>query len=140
MSDSQDPHSAAFLDTNVIVRYLMNDPPEMADRAGDVIESDADLRLSVLVLAETGFVLTKTYGISRTDAVNALISFVNRSNIEVHEIPSEIAVKALSMCQPSGRVSFADALLWATIRSHGNALLWSFDRSFPGEGIQTSSS
>ena len=46
-----------FLDTNCIVRYLTDDPPEMAERAARVIDSEQFLTVSVLVIVETAYVL-----------------------------------------------------------------------------------
>jgi len=48
-----------LLDANVIIRYLTNDPPEMAERAAALIEGDLQLVIPPLILAEVGFVLTR---------------------------------------------------------------------------------
>jgi predicted nucleic-acid-binding protein len=122
-----------FLDTNTIVRYLVRDDPGMAGRAAALIESDRRLRLSVLILAEIGFVLTKVYRISREQVVDTLTNLLNRENIETHEIGPDLAIQALRLCRPSGRVNFADALLWTVARAAAPASggyparVWSFD-------------
>src|SRR6266511_3449456 len=103
-----------FLDTNTILRYLIQDHPDQTQRAGHLIEGDTPLRISVVVLAEVGFVLTKFYRLERGLAVDTLIELLNRENIEVHELENDLAVQALLLCRPSGRVNFADALLWET--------------------------
>ena len=38
------------------------------------------------------------------------------------------------LCRPSGRVSFADALVWAAARSQTDASVYSLDERFPDEG------
>ena len=53
---------ASFLDSSVIVRYLTDDPPEMAERAARIIETNEELILSELVLVETAYVLESVYG------------------------------------------------------------------------------
>lgn len=123
-----------FLDANTILRYLIRDTPGQSERASALIEADTPLRISVVVLAEVGFVLTKFYRVNRALAVDTMMELLNRENIEVHEIANDLAVEALLLCRPSGRVSFTDALLWATARA-GGGKVWSFDRKFPRDGI-----
>lgn len=125
-----------FLDTNTLARYLIRDNPAMTERAAALIDSDRSLRISVLVLAEAGYLLTSFYRIERARAVDALIDLLNRENIEAHEIATDVAIQALRLCQPSRRVSFADALLWAVARSVAPARVWSFDTRFPTDGIE----
>jgi predicted nucleic-acid-binding protein len=131
-----------FLDTNTVVRYLVRDDAGMAKRAAALIESDRSLRISVLILAEIGFVLTRVYRIDREQVVDTLINLLNRENIETHEVEVDLAIQALRLCRPSGRVNYADALLWAVARaaapaSGGNpSRVWSFDERFPADGIE----
>jgi predicted nucleic acid-binding protein len=125
-----------FLDVNVLLRYFVQDNPAFTARATALIESERTLRISVVTLAEVGFVLTKFYKVERVRAVDALIDLLNRENIETHEIPRERAIEALLLSRPSGRVSFADALLWAIARSASPAQVWTFDEKFPTDGIQ----
>jgi predicted nucleic acid-binding protein len=124
-----------FLDTNAIARYLVEENPEMTARAATLIDSERSLRISVVVLAEVGYLLTKFYRIERARTVGALIDLLNRENVETHEIGTELAIQALRLCEPSGRVSFADALTWAVARLSAPARVWSFDTRFPTEGI-----
>jgi predicted nucleic acid-binding protein len=128
--------SPGLLDTSVIARYLVGDEPTMAARAAALIDSDRHLRISVIVLAELGFLLTRFYRIDRSRVVDTLVSLLGRANIEAHEVPTDLAVEALRLCAPSGRVSFADAMLWATARCAGDMGVWTFDRGFPGDGVR----
>lgn len=130
-SDANPPE---LLDTSVMARYLIGDHPEMERRAVALIDSDRPLHISVVALAEIGFLLQRHYGIARPAIVGSLIDLLMRQNIEAHEVPTEVAIHALRMCAPSGRVSFADAMLWATARA-GSAAVWTFDRAFPTDGI-----
>jgi len=123
-----------FLDASVIVRYLMNEPREMADVAAALIEGPQHLTISPLMLAEAGYVLTKVYGCDRSQVVTLLIELIQRSNISVHLMDTETAMQALEYCSPSGRVSFADALLWAEAHCVGGAV-HTFDRRFPAQDI-----
>ncbi len=128
--------SREFLDTNPVVRYLVRDVPELAARAASLIEGDRHLFLSVITVAEIGFVLSSIYRIERARVVDALVDLLNRENIDTHEIPTEMAIQALRLCRPTGRVNFADALLWGVARSMSPARVWTFDRRFPADGIE----
>lgn len=100
-----------FLDTNPVVRYLVRDHPDLATRATALLESARRLFLSVVTVAEIGFVLVSTYRIARERVVDALIDLLNRENIDTYEVPTEVAIQALRFCRPSGRVNFGDAML-----------------------------
>jgi predicted nucleic acid-binding protein len=124
-----------LLDTSVLARYLVGDAPDLAARARSLVDSYRPLRISLVALAEIGYLLTRRYGIDRAWVVQGLIDLLNRDNIEVHEVPTDLAVEALAFCAPSARVSFTDAMLWAIARRSG-ASVWTFDRAFPSEGIE----
>jgi predicted nucleic acid-binding protein len=126
----------AFLDTSVIVRYLTDDPPELAAAAARLIDSDAPLRLSELVIAETAYVLTSVYEVPRAAAVDALSAFVGRANIRPHGASKARVLAGLSQCRGSRRVSFADAMLWAQATTMNGAILHTLDRRFPDEDLE----
>src|SRR5437868_781485 len=125
-----------FLDTSVLVRYLTGAPPEMFERARQIIDREEALRLTEGVVAETAYVLTSFYDVPRAVVVDHLIEVVQLENITTHNLDKGTVILALLLCRPSGRVSFADALLWATARSAGAAVVYSFDGRFPVEGIE----
>lgn len=127
--------TSGFLDTSVVVRYLTGDAPDLTERAARIIESDADLILTDGMLGEIAFVLTKTYNIARPIVVDKLIELVGRSNIKVYGMDKSAVIQSLRLCRPSGRVSFADALLWASAHSSGIRCVYSFDERFPSDGI-----
>jgi predicted nucleic acid-binding protein len=135
-SASAEPASAEFLDANLVLRYLLGDEPTHTVRSRALIESDRSLRVSLITLTEIGYVLTRVAGVPRLDAVDAMIEFLDRENIDVHEVPTELAVEALYLCRPSGRVNFGDAALWALARATSPSRVWTFDKRFPKTGIQ----
>ena len=127
---------SSFVDTNIIVRYLMNDVPELADRAAEIIDGDPDLQIPGVVLAEAAYVLTSVYRVAREAVVDGLIALLQRPNVTPHALDKDIVIQGLLLCRPSGRVSFADALTWATARSAGATVIYSFDQRFPTEGLE----
>ena len=125
------PEAEALLDTSFIVRYLTDDPADMAARAARVIDSQRVLGLSTVVLAEVWYVLQARYHVPREAVLVALLNLVSRANIRVLHVSKELVVAALELCRPSGRVSIADALIWAETRQAGIPTVYSFDRRFP---------
>jgi predicted nucleic acid-binding protein len=125
-----------FLDASVLLRYLTDSPPAMAEQAERLIESEAELRITETALAETAYVMRRVYGLAREEIVDLLIAFLQRSNILVHGLDKQTTIAALLLCRPSGRVSVGDALIWAAARSAGPSVVYSFDRRFPAEGIE----
>jgi predicted nucleic acid-binding protein len=125
-----------FLDTNVIVRYLRDDPPDQAERAASIIEGESILTITEVTLAEVGYVLINHYGQDRAAVVDSLIDLIQRQNIEIRGLNTDLAVAGLRMCRESGRVNFADALTWAGARCDAPAAVYTFDRRFPDDGIE----
>ena len=126
----------AALDTSFVVRYMMGSPADSARQASEVIDSTEELEISGIALAETAFVLTTVYQVPRGRAADQLIDLVRKENISITGLTKDLAIQGLLMCRPSGRVSFADALIWAAARSGGSKVVYSFDGRFPGDGLE----
>jgi len=126
----------AFLDASVLVRYLTDDLPAMAERAQRLIESETELQITETALVETAYVLLRTYRLARADIVDLLIDLLQRQNVSVHQLDKRLVITALLLCRPSGRVSFGDALIWAAARHTGPSTVYSFDRRFPADGLE----
>ena len=125
-----------FLDTNVIVRYLVGEPAEQAAEASRIIEEVANLQISGIALTETAFVLRSVYHISRETIIDNLTDLVQRDNISTYALDKSLVMQGLMMCRPSGRVSIGDAMIWAAARTNRASAIYTFDRRFPGEGIE----
>ncbi|MBW3621959.1 MAG: PIN domain-containing protein [Armatimonadetes bacterium] len=123
-------------DTSVVVRYLTDDPPEMAARAEALIEASERLVIPEVVLIETAHVLRTVYGVRREEVLSLLIDFLMRQNIVLASLEKEIALAALQRCRGSGRVSIPDALIWAAARQTSPSVVYSFDRNFPSDEIE----
>lgn len=126
---------SGLLDTSMVVRYLTGDPPELAEKAARIIDSEEELLLTGVVIAETAYVLTTVYETPRTETVDALIAFVQKQNIRPWEFDKAVVLRALLLCRPSNRVSFADAMVWAAASSTGSGGVYSLDARFPDEGL-----
>jgi predicted nucleic acid-binding protein len=127
---------SSFIDTSIIVRYLTNDPPDMAERAALIMDGGDDLFVTDVVIAETAYVLNSVYNIPRNVVVDYLIAFIQKENIIPFSLDKGNILQALLLCRPSGRVSFADAMVWAAARSSGGNIVYSFDERFPADGLE----
>lgn len=127
---------SGFLDTSVLIRYLTGDPPESLPAARGIIDGLDDLRVTNVALMETAYVLTSVYQAPRATIVDALIAFVRKRNVTTVDTDKATIIQGLLLCRPSGRVSFADALIWATARTSDTPIVYSFDRRFPANGVE----
>ncbi len=125
-----------FVDTNILVRYLTGLPPDQAATAAEIIDSGAELWITVTSLAEVYFIMSRVAGVPRVEVVRALIDFMQKDNIFPYAVDKDFLMRGLEMTLPSGRVSVGDALIWATVRTAGGGAIYSFDQRFPDEGIQ----
>ena len=129
-------HTRAFLDTNMVIRYLTGQPREQADRADRIINGVRALLVSDVVLVETAYVLRTQYRVSREAIIDQLIDLVRRENILVYAIDKDLALQGLRMCRPSGRVSVSDAMIWAAARTAGASAIYTFDERFPDDSVE----
>lgn len=132
----QKMHLMPFLDTSVLVRYLIGVPEGSARRSQEIVDQADDLQIGGVALAEAGFVLTRVYGAPREYVVDSLMRVLRKENVSTFGLDKDFALQALLMCRQSGRVSFADALIWAEARSAGAETIYTFDQRFPSDGLE----
>jgi predicted nucleic-acid-binding protein len=124
------------LDTNVHVRYFLQDDTARGLAAARVVDGERELGVSLVALAETAFVLSRNYGVPRERVVDLLVELLRKRNIAPLGVDKTLAASALLLCRPSGRVNFADALINADARAHAVERLYTFDERFPSEGLE----
>ncbi len=127
---------SGLLDTSMVVRYLTGEPQDLAEQASQIIDKEEDLQVSDVVIAETAYVLTSVYKVPREVVVDYLILFFRKRNIHPFTLDKDNLLQALLLCRPSGRVSFADALVWAAARSTEEKVVYSLDERFPRDGVE----
>lgn len=93
------------IDTNVIVRLLVNDDADQAARARQVIEG-GDIFVATTVLLETEWVLRSAYGLASAIIARQLRSFAGLPGIRVEDPPR--LARALDWAEAG--LDFADAL------------------------------
>lgn len=123
------------LDTNVLVRYLMDDDEEQSPRAKALIDSAAErgepLFISHVVLCEMTWVLGSVFRLPKDALVEALSDVVRTAQFVVEE--PDIAARALSR-YASGRADFADYVIAERSNQAGGELVATFDRKLLREG------
>ena len=117
---------SAFVDTNVLVRHLTGDPPELAERATAYLGRERQLLLTDLVAAETVYVLESYYEAPRLEVAQALRSLVAFDSVVC--IDPALLLRALEVYE-TDRLDFAEAYLAACAETTGVRRVVSFDRS-----------
>ncbi|TSA86722.1 type II toxin-antitoxin system VapC family toxin [Deinococcus detaillensis] len=129
MSSSQ-PLEGVLLDANIVLRYLTNEPPEMAGRSRALLEraerGELRLILTPLVLAECVWVLKSFYKLPLVRISGALQQVLELGSVTTQQRPV-ISAALISMAQHN--VDFADAYLAELARAEGLSVA-SFDQDF----------
>jgi predicted nucleic acid-binding protein len=117
---------SAFVDTNVLVRHLTGDPPDMAARATAYLGTERELLLTDLVVAETVYVLESFYETPRDQVAQAVRSLVAFASILC--VDRALLLRAIEVYE-TDRIDFAEAYLVACAETTGVSKVASFDRS-----------
>lgn len=116
------------LDTNVIVRFFSDDDAEQHEKA---VQRFATLTrscpgfISQPVIVETLWVLSRTYGLTRRECIDALWVLVQSDEIAFDD--GECVVEALYAAEDGA--DFADALIQANARQFQVTETVTFDRA-----------
>ena len=117
------------LDTNVLVRYIMQDEPGQSAKATRLIESlevDRPGFISVVSIVELYWVLTSCYDLTNDQVRQALDLLLRTRQIVVDR--AEQVLRALKVFQ-TGKADFADCLIERTAASAGCEQTMTFDVS-----------
>lgn len=109
-----------LIDANVILRYLLEDHPQMSEEARRIIEDGAFTLPAVL--AEVVYVLKGVYKIERDEIGRTLIEFIDEVAVESRDAVCE----ALSLFSETS-LDFVDCILIARHRVLGDEIA-SFDK------------
>lgn len=116
------------LDTNVLVRFLVQDDPLQAQLATKVIEQltdDAQGFVSREVLIELVWVLERAYRLGRAEIAVALDGLLSATELDIEG--SDAVAPALELYRNDG-FGFADLMIAAAARRAGANELVTFDR------------
>lgn len=113
------------VDTNVIVRYLVEDDAEQTAIAAETLDAADSIHLSTVVLCETVWVLRRVYGIEPGAIAETLRGLFEVARIDVDR---PVADAGLRMLESGG--DFADGVIAHEARRAACDTLVSFDTAF----------
>lgn len=117
------------LDTNILVRYLVQDDAVQSRKANELIEHQLTEEnpgfISVAAMLETVWVLDSGYGLADKEVAGAIERILQ---IDVLALQNEQEVFTAMMALKTGRSSFPDALIAALAAKFGCRHTLTFDR------------
>lgn len=116
----------AFIDTNIIVRHLTADPPEMAARATRFLADASQLYLVDLIVAETIYVLESFYEAPRDQVAAAMRSLLSMDSVVT--VDPALLLRTIEVYEVD-RLDFAEAYLVACAETAGVGRVASFDQA-----------
>ena len=125
------------LDTNVLVRYIMQDDIKQSALATRILESlTAESRgfVPLVAIVELAWVLSSAYELSRSQLIEAFEALLRTKELVVD--CSDTVWKGLRLLQRSGG-DFADCLIACTAEAAGCVKTMTFDRGAAKSGGMT---
>jgi predicted nucleic-acid-binding protein len=118
------------VDTNVLVRFLVEDDKEQNQRAArlfrEAVERNETIFFPEIVLVETVWVLSRCYRLPRKTIAQVLRAVLSAKNAErVHEDRVERALCSYEQ----GPGGFADYLILEDARARGCRAVFTFDKT-----------
>ncbi len=99
----------SVVDANIILRYVLDDHPELSAKAAEILEQYA-VTLPMEAACEVVYVLQKVYAVGREDIQQQLRQLLEE-NLVTMDRPA-VFLKALE-CYSTTTFDFVDTLLWA---------------------------
>lgn len=117
------------IDTNLLVRHLTQDDPAQAAKVSRLLAEAADraelILLTDIVLCETAWVLTRFYGVKRTDLLAAFERVLADAQFAFQHRPE---LQAALRANRTGKGHFADHLIAALARTAGCRTTYTFEK------------
>jgi predicted nucleic-acid-binding protein len=115
------------LDTNVLVRYLVQDDPVQSPAASELVESLTEIDrgfVSLVALVEMSWVLTQAYHVDNSTLAAIITSLLGTDALTIGQ--PEVVRAAVSRLEAGAQ--FADALIAELGRAAGCDTTVTFDR------------
>lgn len=110
-------------DTNVILRFLLNDDQEQAAAASKALNNASSVAVALPALCEVVWVLSQGYKMAAVDIARALEVFLDSETIEVNKRAVNAGLRVL---RANG--DFADGVIAFEGLSLGGSVFTSFDK------------
>ena len=119
------------LDTNVVLRFLLEDVSAQTKKATELIENENNtVYVTDVVLVEAVYVLEKVYELSRKDICELIDGFLGFSNV-VHN--PRFLLDTLAFYKTHSVLSIVDCYASEEAKSFGNTLV-TLDRRLVSQG------
>lgn len=119
---------AIFADTNLFLRYLMNDDPPQADAVEQVLirAKNGEFRLvaNALVMAEIVWVLEKVYNLERLTIRESIFAIINTPGLDIAE--ADLITQALDW-YAGQNIDFVDAFSACWMQAQQIDAVYTFD-------------
>ena len=119
----------AFLDSNIILRHLLGDVPEQAERASQYLTriENGEVRVWITdsVIMEVVFTLERSYKAAKDEIRAAMLPLLELPGIQ---LPGKRRFREVFDLYVDLRISFGDAYHVVTMRHMGVSEILSFDR------------
>ncbi len=125
------------VDTSVLVRYLVGTPLAQARKAAALVDGPEEIGLSPVALAECAHVLRTQYGVEREDILESLIALVQRENVRVLGLRTDVLLGVLVRARQLPGRPIPDALIVAASLAADALPLATFDRDQGRYGVVT---
>lgn len=122
-----------YIDTNILIRLLTGDNPEMQQKAKRLFErierKELQVTAPLTVIADAVYVLSspKFYHLPRTEIVALLTPLLRLSNFRIR--PRSVILKALEV-YADYNFDFTDAVIYAALLHSQSKVVYSFDQDF----------
>lgn len=115
--------SKNLLDTNLIIRFLVNDNPQKVHRVENLLldKNNTNILLDT-VIAEIIWVISSYYSLNKTEVIEKIKALIHLDTIDCNAV---LINKALSIWEENN-ISYIDAYL-AAVANLGNIPLFSYD-------------
>lgn len=117
------------LDTNVVLRYLLNDIPEQSFKAKEAITNSASYVTDVVAI-EIIFVLEKVIGMERSDIVKLVKTFLSLPNLTYNDYFLD---QAIDLYGAKKSLSVVDCYAATESKLYSNTLI-TFDKELVKNG------
>jgi predicted nucleic acid-binding protein len=120
-----------FVDTNIFLRFLVNDLPEQADACETLFRKAVDgqeaLCTSDMVIAEIVWVLESYYELARSEIRSKVEKILNTPNLSCD---NELAIINALVLYDEKRIDFIDAYNASIMRMKGLREIYSYDKHY----------
>ena len=86
----------ATIDTNVLIRFFVEDDPEQGELAAEILESAEVIAIGLQALCELAWVLNSHYKTSRTDIAASISQLLETANVVVNRPAVEAGLAVLN--------------------------------------------